>query len=731
MTVADTNIASAFLADMFGPATVAPVFICSLPNADAREREPGERHVATRERKHVEAFLRKWDRKDRALYFCTATVRPGSTTRSKATIAELNGLHTDIDFKSIADSPEEAERKLHQLMHLPSKIVHSGGGLHCYWILKEALEATPENIERLEVLLRLLADHLGGDLACAEASRLMRLPGSHNTKEGAWKEVRVIADRPLRYELEDLADWLEVASPVIRRLPSDGNGRDDAVEAGNPWLAVAARFSNKPPIDVEARLAAMAYLGAGDSAIHTTQVSVSAALLNRGYSIDEVIDLLLTATRAAAGQFGERWNWRREEREIRDMSEKWLEKHPEVKERQAETAADDAANTDDTAEQAKPKRSTLHWHGDVEPTEGRAWLAQNLLPETGKGLVSGQWGTYKSFVMLDLAAAVMAGATFIDFPIVRRGGVLFVAAEGGNEVAVRLQAALESKYPQLERAPFAWTENCPRLLGRNAVSELVKLTKEAAEHMQAEFDLPLALIVIDTVVAGAGFSKSGEENDAAVGQAIMRVLEQVSQRSGALVLGVDHFGKAVETGTRGTSAKEGAADVVLALLGAKSVGGEISDTRLAVRKRRSGPSGEEFSFTVQSIDLGTDQHGGQITSLVINWGTKEKRSFEQRDHWSKSLRLLRQTLMNVLVDHGREQRPFADGPSVRAVDLEVVRQEFYRSYPAEGDQATKQAIRRKAFRRAVVAAQEQDLIGVRDVGAVTLVWLTKPRNEED
>ena len=187
---------------------------------------------------------------------------------------------------------------------------------------------------------------------------------------------------------------------------------------------------------------------------------------------------------------------------------------------------------------------------------------------------------------------MLAGATFIEFPIVRRGGVLFIAAEGSNEIPVRLQAVLESKYPHIESAPFAWTDNCPRLLDRNAVTKLVALATEAAARIQKEFGLPLALVVIDTVVAAAGYSKVGEESDAAIGQAIMNVMEEVAQRSGVLVLGIDHFGKSAETGTRGTSAKEGAADVVLALLGAKSISGEITNTRLATRKRRSGPSGE-------------------------------------------------------------------------------------------------------------------------------------------
>jgi hypothetical protein len=32
---------------------------------------------------------------------------------------------------------------------------------------------------------------------------------------------------------------------------------------------------------------------------------------------------------------------------------------------------------------------------------------------------------------------------------------LFIAAEGGAEIPMRLHAVLESKYPEIERAPFA------------------------------------------------------------------------------------------------------------------------------------------------------------------------------------------------------------------------------------------------------------------------------------
>src|SRR6516165_6529295 len=95
----------------------------------------------------------------------------------------------------------------------------------------------------------------------------------------------------------------------------------------------------------------------------------------------------------------------------------------------------------------------------------------------------------------------------------------------------------------------------------------------------------------------------------------------------------------------------------------------------------------------------------------------------------KSLRHLRQTMMNMLADCGSEQRPYPDGPIVRAVDLEVVRAEFYKSYPATGDEAAKKEARKKAFSRAIENADEKRLIGSRDIGAITFVWFANPTQE--
>src|SRR5262249_44823611 len=159
---------------------------------------------------------------------------------------------------------------------------------------------------------------------------------------------------------------------------------------------------------------------------------------------------------------------------------------------------------------------------------------------------------------------------------------------GAGELPVRIEAAFKAKEPTLERAPFAWLETCPALINSETSSTLAAKAKEAADTMMAKWKLPLALIIIDTIVATAGYSKEGQDNDAAVGQRIMSTLAELAKATGTCVLGIDHFGKTIETGTRGTSAKEGAADVVLALLGERSVAGKVTDTRLALRKRRGG-----------------------------------------------------------------------------------------------------------------------------------------------
>lgn len=353
---------SGFIRALFGDYTDTPIFLCSLPNGDA-VNESGERSLLTRTLEDIDAFAGKHDRKGRGLYFSVGTLRPDAmpqtekgSRRCKANVAQIICLHADVDLKSVLASREEILEAVRVLPHPPSVIVDSGNGLHLYWLLSDTLEADLDTIAMVEGLNEQIADLVGGD-SVKDVCRLMRLPGSHNTKGEAWKPVAVMEGRfEPRYEIGDIEEMLAQMSPVIRRKPSEkAPPRSDM----NPFEAIAARMGFKAPTDVEARLAAMDYQGAGDTSIHHTQLACSASLLNRGVAVEDVVETLLRATQAAAGEMGARWNWTREETAIRKMCADWQRKHPDHVVRPLTRQEATAQITGEDAPRPKPRERAV------------------------------------------------------------------------------------------------------------------------------------------------------------------------------------------------------------------------------------------------------------------------------------------------------------------------------------------------------------------------------------
>jgi P4 family phage/plasmid primase-like protien len=359
--MSDAQIAANFLQKLFGsPYSGGGIYVCSLPNEDAREREPGLKEIVTRKPDEIKGHLARWDRADRAYYFCISTIRPGAepppgakSVRCKANVFEVVAYWADIDLKDVPLGLDAVLARILALPIPPSLWVFSGNGLHCYWLLSEAILITPETIGEIEADLRLLADLVGGDLSCAEAARLMRLPGSHNTKRGEFKAV-TFAGEGRRYHVEDIREMLVSKSPVVPRRAAP----ERAVAASNHWTELAAQYGRKSPIDVDALLAAVTYQGPGDSAVHRTELLCTASLIGQGWAIDEASSYVLAGIQAGLGAVAANWNWEREERAIVGMCRSAKAKFGERVERVEKKAAPLrlVSSGDGASGEAKPKK---------------------------------------------------------------------------------------------------------------------------------------------------------------------------------------------------------------------------------------------------------------------------------------------------------------------------------------------------------------------------------------
>lgn len=163
----------------------------------------------------IERFIRTHSGQN--LYFGVAT-RKSRDSGQAENCSALRALFVDLDFKSTAE--HEARAKLERFPLKPTVVIHSGGGLHVYWLTREPLDLQIE-AAKTKSLLRRLALVLGGDLASAEPARILRLPGSFNHKYDPPQRVLIEQFEPER--AYNPCDFDDLPSPEPE--PQNGNGR--------------------------------------------------------------------------------------------------------------------------------------------------------------------------------------------------------------------------------------------------------------------------------------------------------------------------------------------------------------------------------------------------------------------------------------------------------------------------------------------------------------------------
>jgi hypothetical protein len=370
---------------------------------------------------------------------------------------------------------------------------------------------------------------------------------------------------------------------------------------------------------------------------------------------------------------------------------------------------------------------TLRFGWDAAQPRPMGTIIRGLLHRGSLTLFYGPPKSGKSFLVTGAFLAIAADdKEWMGHPIVRSGPVLYVACEGHAGFWKRLRAAAMSRGWNGNTFPknFVLATGRPHLIRLNdkthAAAPCPDDVLAAVAQAKAKGYSPIA-VAIDTVFRSIG---AGNVNASDHMNAYLAALATITDQDIALAA-VHHETKAGGT-PAGSVTLIGGADTIVATT-------NLDDGTHSwhVEAAKDDAVTEPRKFRLSVINkVGTDPDGEEVSSCFVEpIAGPVAKSKTKDDPWRKqSLRSLRQALMNVLADQGKNMKPWANGPTVRAVDIEIIRPEFYRSYPAAEatDAADKAQARRKAFKRAIDDARAANLIGSWDVEGVTYVWLIDP-----
>ena len=222
-----------------------------------------------------------------------------------------------------------------------------------------------------------------------------------------------------------------------------------------------------------------------------------------------------------------------------------------------------------------------------------AWRVKHVLPSAGLAAIYGPSGSGKSFLAMDLAAAIAKGATWFGHKC-HTAPVVYVMLEGVGGLRNRVSA--------LERAKGSLPEQFMVL------AQPFQLTTAQDVADLGAIIPPGAVVFIDTLNRAAPTS---DENSSKEMGAILEAAKQLQIASGGLIVAVHHTGKDPSKGMRGHSSLHAALDAAI----------EVTRTPQArswhLAKAKDGEDGKALAFKLIPHVLGVDDDGEGISSCSV------------------------------------------------------------------------------------------------------------------
>lgn len=227
------------------------------------------------------------------------------------------------------------------------------------------------------------------------------------------------------------------------------------------------------------------------------------------------------------------------------------------------------------------------------------YIIKGVLPAAALGVLFGESGSGKSFIMLDMCIAIARGIMWRNLRTTQ-GRVVYLVAEGAAGFRNRLIAYARHHALDLSDIPLDIIDATPNLLLKEDALDVCKAILDTGSR-------PL-LVVVDTFAqAMAGANENASED---MGKALAHC-KGMHKALGSMILLVHHSGKDSSKGARGWSGLRAAAD------SEHEVTRTAFGRTLRSTKQKDGADFQEWGFGLEVVNIGTDPDGDTLTSCVV------------------------------------------------------------------------------------------------------------------
>lgn len=231
------------------------------------------------------------------------------------------------------------------------------------------------------------------------------------------------------------------------------------------------------------------------------------------------------------------------------------------------------------------------------------WQIKKILPARDVCAIYGAPGAGKSFMALDMAAAIADGRDWMGYRT-KPAIVVYVVLEAANGFSGRLKAWQMHHGRQLPDTLKIITHTPLALSSAKDLQDLI-----AAIRAVVGDDHGGLVLFIDTLARAMGTYEENSNDD--MGR-VVAACDLLSKQLECTVAAVAHPGKDAARGMRGGSALLGGLDTVIQL--------EKDDNGIrtwTIEKQKEGEDGLTGQFKLHVLAIGEDDDGDEITSAVI------------------------------------------------------------------------------------------------------------------